>query len=310
MINWGEVKKLHNDGYSNKQIKDELKISFGSIQRILKNIAEGKTRSVTNNSEPIHKRLKITEYEYVQLLKKLYWQDQLSQHKIANKLHACTTTIENNFTKYNIGVRSTSESSMWEQKTCNLTDLQIETLDGMMLGDGCLVRSTVSSRITYGCKFKETLLDIQKEFNQLHFSNPWGSKISDKSWRTKNRYWHMKSSYYNDLLPQQKRWYKNIKTIPDDIRLTPKSFYWWFIGDGYTHHKCIILCTDNFENNDLIKLQSKLNNLNYKTFIGNRKRLRFDHNSSSKFISDIENNNTIAQEYQYKFDKFHEGKTK
>lgn len=307
MIDWCKVEELHNNKFKNKQICDMLGISLGSVQRIIRNIKKGMIRNETNNSEPIYKRLKITEHEYSELLNKLYWTDKLSQKEIAEKLSVFVSSIENNFKKYNIKVRTISEATFWQQKSCNLNNVQIEILDGMMLGDGCLDKSNVSARITYGCKFKNTLLDIQKEFNQLHFSNIWESEISQKSWRTKNKYWYMKSSFYNDLLFHRNRWYKNIKIIPDDVSLTPKSFYWWFIGDGYTAHKCVVLCTDNFDSNYIVRLQLKLCNLGYESFITTRNRLKFNRDSSIKLINLIESNNNIAPEYEYKFNRFHQG---
>ncbi len=306
MIDWNKVKELRVNGYTNKQIQITLGISRGSIQRIIRNIKKGIKRNKINNSELIYKRLKISEDEYVKLLNKLYWDDNLSQQKIADKLDVHVTSIENNFLKYDIKTRSISEASIWQQKLCNLTNIQVEVLDGLMLGDGHLDYSNVSARITYGCKFKNTLIDISKEFSQLHFSNPWGSKISDNSWRTKNKYWHFKSSFYNDLLFHRNRWYKNVKIIPNDINLTPKSFYWWFIGDGYTMRKCVALCTDCFDNDSINKLKSKLNCLGYDSSITVRNRLKLSRDSSIKFINIIENNNSIAQEFKYKFDRFHE----
>jgi transposase len=305
MIDWNIVKKLHVE-YNNKQIAEKLNISIGSVQRIMRNINEGKVRNKINNPEPIFKRLHLSENEYIKLLNKLYWSDNLSQRKIAAVFNVHQRTIEISFKKYNIRTRSLSEASKWEQKSCNLTPDQIEIIDGLMLGDGHLDKSNVSARIQYVCKFKKILIDITKEFSQLHFSEPWGTKISNESWRTKNKCWFIKSSFYNDLLVHRNRWYKDIKIIPNDVMLTAKSFYWWFIGDGYIKNKCVELCTDNFKHVHLEKLQLKLNNLGYKSSITTRKRLKFNRDSSSRFINNIENNNNIAQEYQYKFNKFHE----
>lgn len=302
MIDWDKVKELHDNGYSNRQIRNILNISRGSVQRIIKNIKNGKSRDATSNPKQICDRLNISEDKYKDLLR-TYYEDGLSQREIAKKLNVHITTIENQFKKYKIQSRSISDATKWQQKNCTLSTTQLEILDGILLGDGHLDSSNVSARITYGCKFVETLNDISNEFSQLHFSKPWCSKISNRSWRTKNRYWHFKSSYYNDLLYHRHRWYKAVKIIPDDIHLTNKSLYWWFIGDGYINKKCVIMCTDGFDYLDLVKLKNKLHTIGYIASITTNKRLRFDRASSLKLINNIKENNVVHTQYNYKFEK-------
>jgi len=250
------------------------------------------------NSTPIYKRLNITEEEYKDMLIKLY-NSGISQHQIATKIESSVQTIENHFKKYGIPTRSPKQIRLLKAKKCNLSSKQIESLDGMLIADGHLERSTISSRIAYCCKFRETLTDIQSEFNQLHFCEP--------SFCQKGPHWNFKSSYYKDLLYHWKRWYNNnkIKIIPSDLKLTPKFMYWWFIGDGYIHKKCVILCTDNFNNDDLEKLIKLFydNGMNA-SVIKSCKRIKLSRKSTALFINKIINSPLkIADQYKYKFTK-------
>jgi len=194
-----------------------------------------------------------------------------------------------------------SKSSEWGEekfKYCNLTQKEKEILDGLMLGDGCMSeKSRISSRLTFGFKFKETVLDIFEAFPSFKFSPPWQNK--------KDKCWSSKSNMYSDLLQENRRWYLNDrKTVPLDVVLTSLSCYWWFIGDGYVSGGNTYLCTDSFTKKEINILILKLKKLNLNARITSRNRIRFLKKDSAEFMKWLEKNNIISKQYQYKWDNF------
>lgn len=192
-----------------------------------------------------------------------------------------------------------SKSSEWKEENfnfCNLSDIEKQILDGIVLGDGCLSEtSRISARLTFGFKFKETLENIFDALPSLKFSPAWQSKIS--------KCWHSKSSFYSDLLSENKRWYVDKKKIvPKDIILTPISCYWWYIGDGYISNGNVYLCTDCFVEKEVTMLVNKINNLGFKCAITSKNRIRFFKEDSLNFLNWIKNNNIIHNQYKYKWE--------
>jgi len=245
--------------------------------------------------QPTYKKLGLSLAQYVSHLHDLYWVDLLSQQQIATKLQVHITTIENHFSKYNIPTRSLSEANvLHESKIANLEERQLEILDGIMLGDGHLDGSSVSARLTYGCKYLETLQDIELCFEQVHFSNPW---------RSKNGYWHFKSSFCLDLKKQKERWYvdsKGEKIIPNDVRITPLSAYWWFVGDGYQVDYGLQLCTESFKSQEVLVV--KLRDLGFESRITpSNNRMRICGKSAPNFLNWISSNVKISSQYDYKW---------
>ncbi len=178
---------------------------------------------------------------------------------------------------------------------CNLSDIEKQVLEGVMMGDGCISESSrISSRLTFGFKFKDTVSDIFAALPSLRFSNPWQSNIS--------KCWHSKSNMYSDLLQFNKRWYKNNKKIvPLDILLTPISCYWWYIGDGYITDKNVYLCTDCFTKKEVKFLINKLKEKGFICNITSKNRIRFFKKDSLNFLKWLEEHNKIHKQYNYKW---------
>lgn len=191
-----------------------------------------------------------------------------------------------------------SKSSQWKDSDlnfCNLSDVEKQVLEGLILSDGCLSEtSRISSRLTFGFKFKETVEDILQALPSLKFSTPWQSQVS--------KCWHSKSSFYSDLLLENKRWYLNRKKIvPKDICLSPISCYWWFIGDGYNSGGNVYLCTDCFTKKEVKFLINKLYKIGFKCNVTTNKRIRFFKEDSLNFLNWLKENNVIHNQYRYKW---------
>lgn len=192
-----------------------------------------------------------------------------------------------------------SNKNKWSKNDCNtclLTETEKDILNGMLLGDGHIEKLKLTSRLSYGSKFKETLEDIKTSIQSFDFSPLWQSQIT--------KCWHIKSRSYLNLNEIRNKWYKNnIKTVPEDIKLSPLSLYWWFIGDGYRRDYGIIFCTDAFNFNDKSILIKKLNEIGFISarLMKNEKRILIGGCEVRKFLDYVKNSVTISQQYQYKF---------
>jgi hypothetical protein len=182
-------------------------------------------------------------------------------------------------------------------KNCNLSEIEKEVLDGIMISDGCLTSTTsISARLSLGFKYSETLEDIKKSLPSIDFGKTNVSK-DGKSF-------HNKSKMYGDLLSENERWYKDkVKIIPDDFRLTQTSCYWWFIGDGYNVDGNVFLCTDSYDKEYNEKIIKRINDLGFKCNLTSRNRIRFYKDSSLNFLKWITPKNGINQQYIYKWKK-------
>lgn len=248
-----------------------------------------------SDGTPIYCRLDKTVAEYRALLHDLYWSHGLSQAAISKRLGTHLSTIEHHFKRFDIPTRTFSESTCLRfYKNASLSDEQHQILDGLLLGDGHLDGGVASARLTYGCKFKETLADIAASFSNLSFSAPWCSKRGN---------WHFKSLSYADLLAERARWYDGRrKLIPADVRLTPLSCYWWFVGDGYQVDYGIKFCTDCFTNGDLQILIDKLQELGFESHITPyRGRLHIKSRSAVKMLEWMRGGRAVAAQYLYKW---------
>ena len=303
---WDIIKILTNEGQTIKEICKYLQCSRSSVLRIRAKLKKGLKRYSTNNSEPIQKRLGLNNSQYEQYLKALYHDEGLSQKLIADRLKVHITTIESHFKKYNINLRQSRNICPANQKHANMSDREYEVLDGILLGDGHLACSSVAARLSYSCEFEQVVDDLRKDLPSLKFS-AWQGKIKSKPPGSSeyksyiaNRF---KSHSYVDLLSERRRWYPNgIKVVPEDIRITKTSCYWWFIGDGYQIDYGLILCTDSFSNSDISILRSKLLDLGYDTKLNNRNRIKIKGQGVHKFLKWTRSAvNKLPKHYSYKW---------
>src|ERR1019366_758843 len=118
-----------------------------------------------------------------------------------------------------------------------LTDFQLEVLDGLMLGDGCLFQGKNSKnptlKIDRAIIDKEYLLwtyDIFKDFCE-HAPKTYDRKRKDGSIRS--IIINLETKSCKAFSEQYKRWYPNGKKIvPKDLKLTPLIIAIWLADDG------------------------------------------------------------------------------
>lgn len=110
----------------------------------------------------------------------------------------------------------------------------VELIDGLLLGDGCLSKTSKdkNARYEHSCKCKEYIEFIKTELlkHGIDFSN----KIYEKPNGYNTGITYQMCSRVNEFLTMQyNRWYSNGKKIvPQDIAISPISLKHWYIGDG------------------------------------------------------------------------------
>lgn len=210
-----------------------------------------------------------------------------------------------NETKKLIGEKNSIISSK-KVKTCEFDTNQLSAITGMLLADGCISSvSKFSARISYGCKFKETIVKIINTFSNINFSNinKYTSKPHKKT-NNESTCFFINSHSYNTLLDIRNKWYINSKKlIPKDIILNDIVCYWWFIGDGYVSDNSVHLCTDSFTKEDNLFLIEKLKELNFDAYLSSKNRICLYKKSSEIFLNWIKPLNNLDI-YDYKWKKF------
>jgi len=92
------------------------------------------------------------------------------------------------------------------------------------------------------------------------------------------------------------------KIVPKNILVTPKSCYWWFIGDGYTSNRNVYLCTDSFTKDDNYYLIKKLNKEGFNPSLRSNNRIAFNKQDTIKFLEWITPKSGIMKQYKYKWE--------
>ena len=165
----------------------------------------------------------------------------------------------------------------------NINDLskeQVQYIDGLMLGDGCIADANAKHYTPtryiqpFAHKYKEWAQKIQSGFHEFGIDSgvvPKVSRIKDKKYMG----WvlHTRGDVNKSIFPLlRERWYngrmnKNgwiIKTIPSDIDLSsPQLLANWYMGDGTYNkeHMYCCLATGGFTKLKLFNLCHQLNKI-------------------------------------------------
>ena len=146
----------------------------------------------------------------------------------------------------------------------------LDIINGNLLGDGWIDKS-----YNFGlANIKKDLIEyVNLELNRIFKSNskigiklPSEGEINGKKFNRKKQYYTNKSCkpVFSSLYH---KWYKNGgKIVPDELDLTPRCCYFWYVGDGCIRCRkerksaSITLATNAFSVKDVEKLIDKLKN--------------------------------------------------
>jgi hypothetical protein len=189
-----------------------------------------------------------------------------SAQTIAERYDASRSTILGRLHAAGVRVRRPTESRV---KVIGLdvryTQDFLGLLDGILLGDGCIVPSG-SLRIEQSAERVGWLSDVQEAFLEFDVA----SKIEPirRAPRTsKDRVmpaWNgfmLRTPSYAELKEQRKRWYpRGVKQVPADCRMSEETLRAWICGDGSGRPDgTFVLCTDGFSRREVVRLVQLLN---------------------------------------------------
>jgi len=127
--------------------------------------------------------------------------------------------------------RVVAKSLDWDKSF--LTEEQIESVDGFLIGDGYahVIHDKKISRFSCGVEHKEFSSYMRSFFLSY---DPSELKYYPSSSGTSSGTWDFRTRYHPDLYIGGSRWYPPgmKKSVPDDVRITPTSVMMWYLGDG------------------------------------------------------------------------------
>ncbi|MBQ8626407.1 MAG: hypothetical protein IJ419_09645 [Agathobacter sp.] len=158
--------------------------------------------------------------------------EHLSQKQLAKYFHCSVDTIVRNLRDCNIISNTNSD---YVNPPIMLTPVQKEVLYGALLGDGSLAKhkNSVNTCLSYGSKSRQHVEFVMHYFKQYITQSGIHQRFVFDA-RTNKTYTGFYFRTINNTAFEQERkhWYKNRKTIPLDLTLTPLVCLIWYIGDG------------------------------------------------------------------------------
>lgn len=252
--------------------------------------------------------MKGNDYSYklpsIEELKHLYFEEKLSALAIASKYGVTTGAVYIKFRRANIRRRSMADSQSLNANYISLSNELIDFINGLLLGDGCVVYSPYKRSCTYSHtdKNKDYLIWLKDQF--LNFGVRCG-KIKSNS----NNTYAIRTLYYRDFVVFRVLWYPDgKKKIPLDCLITPIGLFNWYIGDGsyYKHTNGrtggdkVVICSE-FDRDGRDGLSKQLNNIGISNTIY-KNALYIKAGGRKTFFNYITNHNfTIPECYKYKF---------
>jgi len=198
-----------------------------------------------------------------------------------------------------------SVKNLWSESDFliyNFNEQERQIFDGIMISDGSLEKpSRISSRLTLGFKYRQTLERIIDDLENIRFNPIYEYKHIDKRNGNLIVNYFTKSLSSNTLLKEYNRWYKEgIKIVPNDLFFTPLFCYWWYVLDGYLIDDTVNLCTESFNSDDISLIEKYFLNININVKITKRNRIYLNKKETIKFFNYIKDIK-VQKEYEYKF---------
>lgn len=225
----------------------------------------------------------------------MYIEQHMRAQDIANIFGVSAYTILSRLREENIAIRSKG-FGFNVQSPIKMSGEQYQFFDGLLLGDGSIVRRKNTERFRndfLSCAFKhkefaqyiKDKLQLKPNVNKkVHYSDRYkgGSCV---------QYGILSSN--NTLYTEERdRWYPNgKKVIPEDFRFTPISMNIFYIGDGYVkkqvYKNTIHFCTQSFTKDNLQILVDHFDNIGIKVSVQKNNELRLSSYHAQDFLDYI-----------------------
>jgi len=136
-----------------------------------------------------------------------------------------------------------------------LTQNDLEIINGSLLSDGSITKGKKVKNYRFShSSTNEEYIDYIKQ--ELSFNITKSKLKKRKNNKIPYQLTTTHQKVFDDL---RKKWYKNDKQVPKDLKLTKTTILHWFLGDGSLCNKTgVILCTDSFNNDSIDYLMKEL----------------------------------------------------
>lgn len=199
-----------------------------------------------------------------------------------------------------------------------ITESMVEYIDGFLLGDGNIGFNRKNPK----CKLARFRCGVEYEDFCMYLMEPFkilGTKIKKVYSNKLNQGFIFDgcTQSHPDIYKQYLRWYPEvevnvkyrIKQPPDDVKITPQSVLFWYLGDGSTVVKkgsiMTRLSTDGFTEEKNEMLVEKLKNKGIKCHRSLENRILIESRGIPAFFDFIGRDSPISC-YNYKFDRIKE----
>jgi hypothetical protein len=224
----------------------------------------------------------------------LYINKDLKSQQVAEELGVCDMTVRKYLHKYGLHIKGRKHYKTLPR--VEYTVEQFEFFDGLMLGDGSLVRrkikcSTGLSNAKISCAFK--YIEFARYIDKILCMGGSIHKKVVKNPRYKNGVNIAYGLYSSDNIlftEERKRWYpNNKKIIPADFRFSPTSMNIEYLCDGHlTQNEAIILSTQSFERQNTENIIiNKLSGIGVESWLTKHDEVYIPKRSSHVFLEYI-----------------------
>ncbi|MDH5690376.1 MAG: hypothetical protein OEY81_02970 [Candidatus Bathyarchaeota archaeon] len=204
-----------------------------------------------------------------EFLEREYIQKQKNDYLIAFEVGCGKSTVHRYRSRFGIAARNQGLVVHLSRKnTFNLTRETKDYIDGLLLGDGCLVsQSKFSARLTqdFSIKREQWANEIESYFQRVGITSHIVKKVRENRvtrdcFIRGGKAVRLTTLNYEEFHVFWERWYNEKKFIPHDINvLSPWLLANWYMGDGSrATHGGITMCTNSFSKEDLVFLVEQL----------------------------------------------------
>jgi len=215
----------------------------------------------------------------IEQIKQWYCNEKISRAEIAKRENITLESLKYLLQKYEI-----KKMRDWSDLP-DFTPIQIEVINGSLLGDGGIHMSCDYEKNNKNGSFKKTQsrLSIHGESKLPYLTwhqsilLPYESKIKSRTQKAKFKFYDQKEKMlecyvfrtisHSRFTELNYKWYikpkdKRVKIVPNDLTLTPLTLAVWFCDDGINDAKRrqAIICTDGFSFLECELLLSLLSN--------------------------------------------------
>lgn len=174
------------------------------------------------------------------------------------------------------------------KRTFNLTENVVAYIDGLVLGDACIQKTTPRLTQTFAKRYLEWAKIIKRDLSNFGISS--NITLYDTFDKRTNKTYELAALQtlgYIQFKDFRKRWYpEGKKVVPKDLILFPYTIRNWHLGDGSYSGAQLKFATDGFDDVSILYLKKKLEELGFHPFISKR-RIHFGRKKERNLLLNI-----------------------